>query len=57
MMFEQDGVAKLLSYVQVVKIATKAASRQAVLEHLRELFKTFLAMFSFCASSQNAQVS
>ena len=47
----------ILAYVQVVKVAVKAASRQAVLEHLRELSKSFLAMFDFCAASMNSKIS
>ncbi|RPD60690.1 hypothetical protein L227DRAFT_501246 [Lentinus tigrinus ALCF2SS1-6] len=48
--------SRLLAYVQVLKISVKAASRPAVLENLRDLFKTFLSMFDFCASTEDSEV-
>ncbi|KAI9060150.1 hypothetical protein FKP32DRAFT_1760434 [Trametes sanguinea] len=47
---------RTLSFLQVVKISVKAASRPAVLENLRELFKAFLSMFDLCAEAQSAEV-
>ena len=47
----------MLAYIQVVKVSVKAASRPAVLENLRELFKTFLSMFDFSATSGRSEVS
>ncbi|KAI1789700.1 hypothetical protein LXA43DRAFT_1019967 [Ganoderma leucocontextum] len=52
----KDQPARTLAYIQVVKVSIKAASRPAVLENLRELFKTFLSMFDFCASSGSSEV-
>ncbi|KAI0830231.1 hypothetical protein BC628DRAFT_1357002 [Trametes gibbosa] len=45
---------RTVAFVQVVKVTVKAASRPAVLENLRELFKTFLSMFDLCANSGDA---
>ncbi|KAI0776755.1 hypothetical protein BD413DRAFT_469201 [Trametes elegans] len=47
---------RTLAYIQVLKVSVKAASRPAVLENLRELFKTFLSMFDLCANHPNAEV-
>ncbi|KAI0712775.1 armadillo-type protein [Cerioporus squamosus] len=52
----KEQLSRTLAYVQVVKISVKAASRPAVLENLRELFKTFLSMFDFSASGENSEV-
>ncbi|CDO68790.1 hypothetical protein BN946_scf184989.g56 [Trametes cinnabarina] len=47
---------RTLSFLQVVKVSVKAASRPAVLETLRELFKAFLSMFELCADARNLEV-
>ena len=52
----QDQPARLLSFIQTFKIAIKAASRNAVSEQLRDLFKTFAAMFDFCANAKVPKV-
>ncbi|KAI0369251.1 hypothetical protein BV20DRAFT_968110 [Pilatotrama ljubarskyi] len=52
----QDHPARTLAYVRVVKTSVKAASRPAVLENLRELFKAFLSMFDLCASAPHVEV-
>ena len=52
----QDQSARLLSFIQTFKIAIKAASRNAVSEQLRDLFKTFTAMFDFCANAKVPKV-
>ncbi|KAI8990419.1 armadillo-type protein [Trametes punicea] len=52
----KDRPKRILSFIQVVKLSVKAASRPAVLDHLRELFKAFLSMFDLCADSQNAEM-
>ena len=54
--FVQDDSKKVLSFLQVVKVSVKAASRPAVLENLRDLFKTFLSMFGLCAEQPNTEV-
>ncbi|KAH9920883.1 armadillo-type protein [Epithele typhae] len=52
----KDRSPQALAYLQVLKISLKAASRTAVLEHLRELFKTLLYVFDFCAEQQDSEV-
>ncbi|KAI0651200.1 hypothetical protein C8Q79DRAFT_1004507 [Trametes meyenii] len=47
---------RALSYVRVVKLSVKAASRPAVLENLRQLFKTFLSMFDLSATHNSAEM-
>lgn len=53
----QNRAGRVVAFVQVVKVSVKAASRPAVLENLRELFKAFLSMFDLCATHQDADVS
>lgn len=53
----QNRAGRVVAFVQVVKVSIKAASRPAVLENLRELFKAFLSMFDLCATHQDADVS
>ncbi|KAI0632952.1 hypothetical protein C8Q77DRAFT_1120632 [Trametes polyzona] len=52
----KDHTKRIVAFVQVLKVAVKAASRPAVLENLRELFKAFLSMFDLCASLGDAEV-
>ncbi|KAI0354312.1 hypothetical protein OH77DRAFT_530067 [Trametes cingulata] len=52
----KDHPGRTLAYIRVVKVSVKAASRPAVLENLRELFKTFLSMFDLCAAISHAEV-
>ncbi|TBU55148.1 armadillo-type protein [Dichomitus squalens] len=52
----KDQTTKVLAYIQVVKVSIKAASRPAVLENLRELFKTFLSMFNFSVTSGHSEI-
>ncbi|KAH9893998.1 hypothetical protein C8Q73DRAFT_694035 [Cubamyces lactineus] len=47
---------RVLSFLQVVKVSVKAASRPAVLENLRDLFKTFLSMFDLCAEQPSTEI-
>ncbi|OSD00001.1 hypothetical protein PYCCODRAFT_1479448 [Trametes coccinea BRFM310] len=53
---KQEQPKRILSFLQVVKVSVKAASRPAVLENLRELFKAFLSMFDLCAEVRSAEV-
>ena len=53
----QAQPAKFMAFIQVAKISVKAASRPAVLENLRELFKSFLSMFDVCATIETQEVS
>ncbi len=53
----QERPSRTLAYVHVLKISVKAASRPAVLENLRELFKTFLSMFDFCVNVEDSEVT
>ncbi|KAJ8482003.1 hypothetical protein ONZ51_g5640 [Trametes cubensis] len=52
----KDDSKNILSFLQVVKVSVKAASRPAVLENLRDLFKTFLSMFDLCAEQPNTEM-
>ncbi|TFK83295.1 hypothetical protein K466DRAFT_498737 [Polyporus arcularius HHB13444] len=52
----KERPSRTLAYVHVLKISVKAASRPAVLENLRELFKTFLSMFDFCVNVEDSEV-
>ncbi|KAI0670242.1 hypothetical protein C8Q78DRAFT_1138718 [Trametes maxima] len=52
----QNRTKRALSYVRVVKLSVKAASRPAVLENLRDLFKAFLSMFDRSATHSLAEV-
>ncbi len=54
--FTQGQPSKMIAFIQVVKMSVKAASRPAVLENLRDVFKTFLSMFDVCASVKNVEV-
>ncbi|KAI0742763.1 hypothetical protein C8Q80DRAFT_1221194 [Daedaleopsis nitida] len=52
----KEETERILAYTHVVKISVKAASRPAVLENIRELFKTFLSMFDLCASGTSSEL-
>ncbi|PIL25975.1 hypothetical protein GSI_11729 [Ganoderma sinense ZZ0214-1] len=53
----KDQPTRTTAYIQIVQVSIKAASRPAVLENLRELFKTFLSIFDFCTSSGSPEAS
>ena len=56
MLIAQRDLAKVLAFIRVVRSSVKAASRTAVLENVRELFKTFLSMFDFAAQLGDSEV-